>query len=232
MNNVESNSVHGRLWEIDFFRGVALILMIIFHLVFDLKEFGQVEINYSSGFFYYLGKVAGNLFILLAAISCTLSKNNLHRGLKILGFGLVITLVSHIYNPSYGIKFGILHFLGVSILIYPLFKGLHRYNLLILGTLIIGLGYYVRSIYMPFDYLFPLGLTGNLFVSADYYPIFPYFGVFLYGIALSKILYPTRRSLFRIDFSHNSINYLGRHTLVIYLIHQPILMFLVIIFFG
>lgn len=213
-----------RIWEIDFFRGIALILMIIFHIVFDLKEFADVPVNYVSGFYYYVGKAAGILFILIAAVSCYFSTNNLKRGLQVLGMGILITIVSHLYNPSYGIKFGILHFLGVSIIIYPLFKDMNKWLLVILGTLIIILGNYFKLINMPFDYLFIFGLSSDLFVSADYYPLLPWFGVFLYGIFIRKILYKEKRSLLQGDLKGNIINYLGRHTFIFYLVHQPLIL--------
>jgi len=218
---------HKRIWEIDFFRGIALILMIIFHVVFDLKEFAHVSVNYVSGFYYYIGKSAGILFILLAAISCHFSKSNTKRGLQILGMGLVITLVSHLFNPSYGIKFGILHFLGTSIIIYPLFKDINKWLLLIFGTIIIILGNYFKLINMPFDYLFIFGLSSELFISADYYPLLPWFGVFLYGIFISKLLYREKKSLFSFLPRFNFVSYLGRHTFSIYLIHQPLIILLI-----
>lgn len=216
-----------RIWEMDFFRGIALILMIIFHLVFDLKEFAQVSVNYASGFYYYVGKIAGISFIILAAISCYFSKSNMKRGLQILGMGIAITIVSHIYNPSYGIKFGILHFLGISIIIYPIFKDVNKWFLLVLGTLIIILGNYFKLINMPFDYLFIFGLTGDLFVSADYYPLLPWFGVFLYGIFIRQILYSEKKSLFSFHPRNNIISTLGRHTFIIYLVHQPLILLII-----
>src|SRR5690606_12516153 len=95
--------------------------------LYDLKEFYGFPIDYNEGFYYYIGKTSGILFIVLSAISCSLSANNLKRGLKILAWAASITVASHLYDPEFGIKYGILHFLGTSILLFPLFRNLNIY---------------------------------------------------------------------------------------------------------
>lgn len=212
-----------RIWEIDFFRGIALILMILFHLFFDLKEFYGYNVPYDSGLYYYTGKVSVILFILISAVSSSLSRNNVRRGVKYLGVGMLITVVTHLYNPEFGIKFGILHFLGTCILLYPLFRNFNKYILLFLGTLIIALGQILGGIAVKQNYLFLFNLTNGSWISADYYPLFPWLGVFLYGIVLGKILYPRGAGLFRFRPSPDVLGFIGRHTLAVYLVHQPVL---------
>ncbi|MFA6308976.1 MAG: heparan-alpha-glucosaminide N-acetyltransferase [Clostridia bacterium] len=220
------SNVKNRIWELDFLRGFALLCMIYFHMVFDLSFFYNFNINISSGFNFFIGRSSAVLFILIAGISCLISRNNLKRGLKILAVALVITIISHIYNPTVGIKFGILHFLSVSILLYPVFKKINRYILIILGIIVISFGYILMNINVSFDYLFPIGLHSNTFVSSDYYPLIPFLGVFLFGIALGKFLYTSRKSLIPIKFQDNIINMAGRNTLILYLVHQPIILIL------
>ncbi len=214
----------GRIWEIDFLRGIALLLMIIFHLLFNLKEFYGYPVQYNSGVYFYIGKLSAILFMVISAISSSFSRNNVRRGVKFLAVGMLITAASHLYNPDYGIKFGILHFIGTCILLYPLFRGLNKYLLPVLGTIVIILGQYLDSIYMPHNYLFIFNLTGSAWVSADYYPLLPWLGVFLYGIALGKFIYPERKSLFSFTPPMNPFSYLGEHTLFVYLVHQPLLL--------
>lgn len=211
-----------RIWELDFLRGIALILMVYFHAVYDLKEFYNYPISYDEGMNFYIGKASALLFMLISGISCSLSKHNINRGLKVLGIALTLTLATHLYNPNYGIKFGILHFLGISMLLYPLFSTINRYLLLLIGTTIILLGTFLSKVNMTVDYFFPLGLTTDSFISSDYYPLLPWFGVFLYGIALGKLFYAKKQSLFNFSLKDNLIGRMGKKTLILYLIHQPL----------
>lgn len=216
-----------RIWEIDFFRGIALVLMVIFHFLYDLNEFYGFAVQYNSGIYYYIGKVSAISFMLISAVSCSFSSSNFKRAARFLGVALAITIVSHLYNPAFGIKYGILHFLGTCILLYPLFKGLHKYILVVLGTMIIVTGRYFSGLPVEHNYLFLFSLTGSTWVSADYYPLFPWLGVFLYGIALGKTLYPRPRSLLKYFRWSKPLSFMGRHTLSIYLIHQPLLLLLI-----
>lgn len=225
-NEEKKNEIRsGRIWEIDFFRGVALILMIYFHIVFNLKDIFGYNIDYTKGFNALTGRTAGTLFIVLSGISCTLSRNNIKRGLKILGLAMLITVATHLYNVDMGIKFGVLHFLGVSILLFPLLSRLNTNLLLALGTIIMILGNLIKHITLDFDYFFIFGITSNKFVSADYYPLIPWLGIFIYGIVLGKVLYKDRNSVFKFTLKDNIISWVGRHTLIIYMIHQPIIIY-------
>lgn len=219
----EDYRTKNRIWELDFLRGIALLLMVYFHIIFDMKEFYNYPVNYESGFNYFTGRAAFTLFTLLSAISCSLSRNNIKRGLKILSLALIITLSTHLYGPEFGIKFGVLHFIGTSILLYPLFSKANNYVLAFLGTVIIILGRIFQSITVPKDYLFIFGITSSSFVSSDYYPIFPYFGLFLYGIIIGKTLYNNKRSLFSFVPKDNIISRFGKYTLPIYMLHQPVI---------
>lgn len=222
---------HGRVWEIDLLRGIAIILMVFFHLIYDLAEYHGVPVVYDNGPVYFTGKLAASLFIMVAGISCTLSRNNTKRGLKLILWGFVIFVVTSIFSPGSNIIFGILQFLGVSILLYPLFKNFNAYLLMLLGTAVILSGPYLYRITMPNNWLAPLGLLSQTFYSADYFPLFPWFGVFLYGSALGKLLYKQKRSLLKLDISGNPLVALGRHSLFIYLVHQPVLLLVLLFVF-
>ncbi|MGI6649262.1 MAG: heparan-alpha-glucosaminide N-acetyltransferase [Bacillota bacterium] len=229
-----------RIWELDFLRGIALFGMLYFHLIFDLNEFFDYPITYAHGFTHYAGKVSVILFILVSGISCRFSRNNLRRGLQLLGIALIITMLTHSVNylglrlihqplPNIGIKFGILHFFGVSILLYPVFKTINRYALAILGSLIIGLGELISARTFSHNYFFFLGMINEKFYSVDYYPLLPWLGVFLIGIVLGKFLYQEKKSLFPFTIRNSMINILGRNTLLIYLIHQPVLLLILFV---
>ena len=219
----------GRIWELDFLRGIALILMVYFHLVFDMKEFFSYPIEYTGNLNAFIGRTSAILFILISGISCSLSRNNIKRGLKLLGVSLVVSLFSYLYNPDFVIKFGILHFLAASMLLAPLLQKLNWIVLTALGSIIIALGQYTSRATTSYDYLFPFGVTTSNFVSSDYYSLVPWLGVFLYGMAISMLLYKQRKSLFSFKINDNFVSKAGRHTLIMYLLHQPAIVVLLTI---
>jgi len=221
--------VGGRIWEIDLLRGIAIVLMMVFHLLFDLAEFYHFPFDYSRGLIYYTGKTSASLFILVAGASCSTSRNNLRRGLKVFSLGILIFAVTAVLLPGSNMFFGILPFLGVSMILFPLFQKLPGYTLIAAGTAVLLAGQLASRLTMPNNWLAPIGLLGRTFSAADYYPVFPWFGVFLYGVACSKLLYRKKKSLFKIDLNKNPLVLLGRHSLLVYLVHQPLI--LTILFF-
>lgn len=213
-----------RIGEIDCIRGIAIIFMVIFHLIVDLKDFYHYNINYLSGFWYYIGKAAAILFILVSGVSSTFSKNNLKRGTMVFLFGMLLTVITYFFNSALFIRFGILHFLGISMIAAHLIKGLNQWLLLMIGSITLIVGYFFNNIYVDIPYLFPIGLMDRHFSSMDYYPMFPWFGLFLYGIVIGKTVYSQRKSLLAYDMTDNILSYMGQHSLLIYLLHQPLIL--------
>lgn len=214
-----------RIWELDFLRGLALVLMVYYHILFDLSEFFHQKLfSVNSGINPYIGKASALLFIVISGISSSLSDHNIKRGKRIIAAALLITFVTHVAGRGYGIKFGILHLLGVCILFCGLLKRLPTLILALLGTLFIAMGPSVSSFSPNNDLLFFLGIRSSRFVSWDFYPLIPWSGFFLYGIFFGKLLYSPKKSLIKLQFPDNPVNTVGQHTLVIYLLHQPIIL--------
>jgi len=230
-----------RFWEIDFLRGLAIIMMIIFHFFYDLNYFGVQRINLKSGFWWIFGRMIATNFILLVGISLTLSysrvkknktswklfKKYFLRGLKIFGWGLIITFITWTFLKRGFIIFGILHLIGISIILaYPFLK-LRSWNLL-LGVIFLLLGLYIENLTFNSYWLIWAGFKPYYFYTVDYFPIFPWFGVILFGLFLGNFLYPSGKRRLKIrDLSSLSLVklfcFLGKNSLLIYLIHQPIL---------
>lgn len=223
---------HNRVWELDLLRGVALLLMIVFHLCYDLNVFFHVPVVYDRGPIYFLGKTAAIMFIFLAGVSANFSRSNWRRGWRLFLLGLGITAVTRIFFPSQVIKFGILHFLGTALMLVAFLIRLSPLALLALGGVSIWLGLYLAWVRVPWDWLFFLGLRSDAFYSADYYPLFPWLGVLLAGVAVGKVVYREKKSLF--PFLEGKFRFLaaaGSRTLLLYLLHQPILLgFLYLLF--
>lgn len=211
-----------RFWEIDSLRGIAILMMVIFHLAYDLSYFGGYDIGIHYGLWRLFGRATATLFILLAGISLSLSHSRsaagmekyLKRGLKIFFWGLLITLITRLFFPAEFIVFGILHFIGLSIILaYPFLR--YRYWNLPLGLSIIFIGLSLQG---------PLILFPTPFRTFDYFPIFPWFGLILLGIFLGNSLYPGHARRFSIPEISTPFSTLGRHSLLIYLVHQPVLL--------
>jgi uncharacterized membrane protein len=212
-----------RIWELDFFRGIAIILMVIFHICVLLKDYFFYDIDYTNGLLRFDGRFSAVLFIVIAGISSTLSKNTLKRGIVIFICGMCVTLVTFLFSPEYFVKFGILHFLGLAVLIYPLVKKLDYKLLFTFSITSIYIGNILSTKTVETSYLFPVGLASRHFSSMDYYPLLPWFGVFLFGVVLGKQVYKNKRGGNPPQIL-KPFTYLGKHSLLIYLIHQPILL--------
>ena len=237
-----------RFWEIDLLRGIAIIMMIVFHVLYDLYFFNIYKIVLYSGFLLWYVYSIASIFILLVGICLTLSYTKakkkltkkelklkfLFRGIKIFGFGLVITLATMLYLPEGFILFGVLHCIGLSIILAYPFLQLHIQNLLF-GVILISAGLYLKTLTVNFPWLIWLGFTPGQFYTVDYFPLLPWFGVILIGIFIGNKLYSDyKRKFYLIDLSRfryiRSLCFIGRHSLIIYFLHQPVIIIVIRIF--
>lgn len=233
-----------RYWEIDAFRGVAIVMMVLYHLLFDLQHFGGYDIRVRSGFWNTFADATAFLFVFLVGVSLSVSYGRalasrtgghfrgfpkfLRRGAQIFGYGLLITVVTWFIDSQQYIRFGILHLIGLSIILaYPLL----RYRVLNaaggLGLMVAG--FYLQEHHHAFGYpwLYWVGFIPQTPIVFDYRPLLPWFGAVLLGIAVGNWLYPKARRMFVIpDLSKvagiSLLALLGRNSLGIYLVHQPL----------
>ncbi|MBI5679499.1 MAG: DUF1624 domain-containing protein [Methanobacterium sp.] len=236
-----------RFWEVDSLRGLAIIMMVTFHLIFDLNYFGVYSFDLYSGFLFWFQKITAFIFIFLVGVSLSLSYSRttilndykvpknlflkyLKRGLKIFFYGLLITLITWIFVKQEFIIFGILHLIGIAIILeYPFLK--HKYVNLFAGLIFIAAGIYLTGFRFDFYGLLWLGFIPNNWGTLDYFPLLPWLGVVSLGIFAGKMIYKDYIRQFKLpDLSNYQIitlfEFLGRNSLVIYLIHQPILILL------
>lgn len=213
-----------RIWELDMLKGLALLLMIYYHTVYDLDVIFNYPIDASSFFNDLTAKASGSLFIFTAGVSSYLSKNNAKRVLRLAAIALGITAATYLVNPGMMITFGILHFLAVSILLGLLFSRFPSWLTLLFGVALIAASPTLLSLAAPSRWIyFLLGLAPGMAVSSDYYPLLPWFGIFLCGNAAGKGLYQRRQSLLSFVPPDNWLIWVGRHTLAVYLVHQPLI---------
>nr|WP_320161259.1 heparan-alpha-glucosaminide N-acetyltransferase [uncultured Methanoregula sp.] len=237
-----------RLWEIDCARGIAILMMVIFHTVFDISFFRIAEVDVSGGFWRYFAYATASLFLLIVGVSLVVSharaarslagfplaKKFVLRGAGIFALGLLVTLATYLYLHEGFIIFGILHLIGVAVMLSPLFFRFGKKNILI-GLVIVLAGFCLTGIHGP-AYLIPLGIFPTAFTSVDYTPLFPWLGVVLIGMGIGEFLYHNGIRQFSIrnlpDPVVVPLSFLGRHSLVIYLVHQPVIILLLGILTG
>lgn len=236
-----------RFWEIDSLRGIAITLMVISNFLTDLVYFGIYQMSIYSGFWLYFARLVVSMFIVLAGVSLTISYSRVRkrkakeirkkyflRGLKIFGWGLAITLVTWLFIRENFVLFGVLHLIGFSIIFGQFFLR-SRYLNLFLGFAFILAGLYLQGFTFGFWWLAWLGFRPEGFFSVDYVPVLPWFGLFMIGMFLGGTLYPEGKGVFRLKDSKSQLStplqFLGRNSLKIYLIHQPVLILILWLFF-
>ncbi len=221
-----------RIWELDAIRGICLFFMFYCHIVYDLVYlFGIIPTVNDGGLFLWTTRYTGILFITLSGISATLGKRPVKRGLTVFGGGMLVTIATYfMYKVGFADKglliyFGILHCIGICMLLWPVFRKLPYWVLIPLGLAVICMADLVSGIYKDTFLLLPFGIYPPDFQSSDYFPLLPCFGYFLIGGSLGQVLYKNKKSLLPEPrfFPFNALCFMGRHSLIIYLAHQPIL---------
>jgi uncharacterized membrane protein len=156
-----------------------------------------------------------------------ITKKYLKRGLKIFGYGLLITIFTFLFFREETILFGILHFFGIAIILsIPFLAG--KWKNLALGAIIIAIGLQLWQMTFDFPWLMWLGLYPKGMWTFDYFPLLPWFGFILIGIFLGNTLYKDGKRIFKIKelgqkIIAKQLCWAGNHSLIIYFIHQPIL---------
>lgn len=220
-----------RVWELDALRGLFLLCMIGIHAVFDLQYFLQLDIR-TSAVFDFIQNNGGILFIVISGICATLGTRFLKRGLLVMACGGLISAVTWamtqvgMADDSIIIYWGVLHLLGFCMIFYGILRHLPSAMLVVLAAAFIAVGFWIGDIHPQTASFCFLGLTPDDFATSDFFPVFPYTGWFIFGIFLGRLLYKEKRTLLpRFPSRLGVIRFLsfcGRHSLWIYLLHQPI----------
>ena len=240
-NNHTTSVPKPRYYILDTIRGICIILVVLYHLLYDLSEVygGNYAFFRSEGMNVFRDAFVGTL-IFLSGISCNLSRSNVKRGVKTFLFGMVISVVMLVVMPSSKVYFGILHFLGFSMILYGLIgKLLEKIPAItgFLGFLLVHLlTYGVYEGYVGWPGLFMVDVPQvprNLFFfilgfktghgAGDHWPIIPWLFIFLAGTYIGRYFKEERVPKW---FSKNPIpplSFIGSKTLIIYLVHQPLI---------
>ena len=245
-----------RVWEIDALRGFLILAVLINHLNATVHAFcinGYYDIDsalwaaisdplhvwytydangvlQSTKWVLVLRDLctrpAVDTFFVISGICCMFSRDNMMRGVKILGAGMLVTLFTFLVEGKNDmIRFGVLHCYGCCQIIYDtLLKKRNNWILLAVAAVALALGYYLRyvDISLATPLLYPFGVLESGVSSRDYWPIFPMLGWFLLGVIFGRIFYPVRRSLVPERWKGEGthwLQFLGRNSGRIYLGH-------------
>ena len=204
-----------------------MILMVIFHFSFDLSTFHFINIDiYHGNFWHYFRFLILTLFLVCVGISIVISNSqsiNIHKTLKrfftLILLALFVSLASYFTFPKSWIYFGVLHFIAFASIFALLFLRFTWINLF-LGLVMVIL-FVLDIIHMHWLYNFVQPSLHLPKYTEDLVSFFPWFGIVLIGMFIGKkslYMFPIAENSFT-----NSIAFLGKYSLFIYMAHQPLL---------
>ncbi len=231
------NQTHKRLTRyplIDALRGSAIVMMIVFHFCFDLTLFKYADFDfYHSPFWLHFRTLIVSIFTFVMGMSLYLAnRNGIHwpRYLKrvsiLLAAALTVTVTTYFTSGDRFIYFGILHFIFVASLFAIPFLKLYWGNLVIGLILIIFANLYTNPLFHTI-YLQWIGFMTYKPATDDYAPLLPWFGIVLIGIFFARWAITENQVHFIQNWQAKSIFsrwliFAGIHSLLIYLLHQPL----------
>ena len=249
--NTPAAARRGRIHLMDELRGFAVFCMVFYHGFYTMGFlFGSAVGVYFFRFFMPAEPFFAGLFLFISGVASNLSRSNLARGLKLLAVALGVTLVTGLFFPEDVITFGVLHFLSVCMIGYGLLKPAadrRRFSwapvaacavLYFLtkgipaGYLGAGPGFGIGLPRAPYasGWLSPLGFPGGGFQSADYFPLLPWAFVFAAGTFVGKLAAAGKFPEIAYRPQVPALSWFGRHALIIYLAHQPVIYGLCLLF--
>lgn len=250
-----------RIWELDFARGFAIIMMVFDHLMFDLLGMNSFFVNFNvvnRPGFLWLNQLArlywnsqlrfyGHLFfvsvfLIVSGISFTFAKSNLNRAIKLMIIALSISVISYFIDVFTTLEsfivFGVIHMFAVSIFLTYILRKIWNNDLFIfgLGLIIIIIGVHIK--FWELNYITSLNykdipgiLLGVKAYGADYFGLFPYWGMIMIGTVIGNVCYKNRFTLIpNVNLSDRNIVLIaGRNSLIIFITHQFILFGLLVL---
>ncbi len=227
---------HMRSQKLDALRGLALLGMILFHANYLLVHLFWVNtMNFSEFFWFLLGRGVAILFIVISGVSFFLATkkrpftqvlgSSMRRFILLASLALSITLVTHYFFYEERIYLGIIHFFALASILMLGALPLRGYTFPI-GILTIILGEWIGWIHTNLFFFIPLGIPPQGFYSADYYPLIPWLGYAFIGYGITHVL-SGKGSLSRLLQGHSQLlaplAFMGRHSLLLYVAHVPVI---------
>ena len=242
-----------RVFELDLLRGFAVFMMMLHHLIYDLRYLLELPVFAFQTELWFIDWVRTPfvmIFLGVSGICGTFTRSNAKRGLRLalvaVLFSIVTTVASLVTGTDEYILFNVLHLLAVGTLLYAGFEKLEQRKgelagptrggdaiLLIVASFLLWAGEpLLRAVLTPSLLLLPIGRPeAFLHGMGDYMPLIPWLGFFLVGIVIGRTLYVNRTSAFPKAAANPTVQratapfrFIGRHALGFYVLHQPILL--------
>jgi uncharacterized membrane protein len=233
--------VKERYWEIDAIRGFSLLAMILFHTVFLLGVFHIINVDVWLGLGVYL-PLGTSVFVVISGTSLILRHGRmldkprrayymaiLKRGLEIMLIGLGVSVIASLLvlvfiSDGRYVYFNFLQMMGLSMILCIPFLRFGKWNL-ISAVFFIMLGLFLETISGP-AWLMVFGILPPDLFPRDFFPVFPWVGVMLFGVFLGALLYPNgirRYNIRSAGMIGRGLAVIGRYPLQIYLVHIPVI---------
>ena len=232
-----------RYYLIDSLRAVAIINMVLYHALWDIVNIIGINIPWYSGSIGHIWQQSiCRSFIVISGFCFCMSRNNFRRGIIVFSAGVLISIVTAIFMPQTRILFGILTFIGSSMIFTALIDSkLKKINSLIgiiICVILFALTYDIRHGYISIAghnifrlpqllysgyFMTYLGFTDKHFYSGDYFPVIPWLFMYIGGYFLNKLVMKYEKVT---DFLEKRCRFLepaGRNSLLIYMLHQPVI---------
>ena len=217
----------GRIQIIDALRGLSILLMVAYHTGVDLYLFGLLsETVIYSPLLAVLQPLFAGVFIFLSGLSSQFSKSNYRRGVLTLLCAFLVSVATGVMGVP--VTFGILHFLGVAMLLYGLVQDVCqrlRWRpafAVCLLAFILFFCLFPLEIKTEIPYLYAIGIKTQQFQSADYFPLLPWLPLFFAGAFWGRFVIQGGMPDWFYTQRIPILPIVGRHTLLIYLLHQPV----------
>ena len=238
-----ARTVSSRIEAVDLARGLALIAMTTFHFGWDMEFFGYAPPGFASqpAMVWYARCIASS-FLFLVGVSMVLAHGGTFRAgafLKRLamigGAALAISVATWFATPDAFIFFGILHHIAVASVLGLLFLRMPWWLNYAAAALFILARMYLRTPLLDDPWWWWSGLSSINPRSNDYVPVFPFMAAVLAGMATTQLAarlgWLERLASVRLHGPVSRLlRFIGRHSLIYYLVHQPVMIGLIIAF--
>lgn len=218
-----------RLEILDILRGIAIVLMVAFHFCYDLSYFRLASFDfYNDSFWLHARTFILSLFLLLVGVSLWIAHSDklklekaLQRaGIIALNAGLVSVATWYLFADRF-VFFGVLHFIVVASLVGLLFVR-NRVLSLIVGIVLISMQT-IQHNWFDQPWIQWIGMMTHKPATEDYVPLIPWLGVVLLGIFFARWIPVLNLKFGVINSRLHRLASMGRHSLVIYMLHQPLM---------